>query len=95
MTKYTLVITEEAEYDLNNLYVDSFRRWGEAQADKYYDNLLAHFNAICDNPYLYPAVDEIRKGYRRGVCGKHSVFYLVAEDRVEVMALLKHENRYF
>ena len=94
MTKYALVITVEAEYDLDNLYEDGFKRWGEAQADKYYDDLLAHFDALCDNPYLYRAVDEIRAGYRRSVCGKHSVFYQVADDTVRIMALVKRENRY-
>lgn len=67
---------------------------GEAQADKYYDDLLGHFDALCDNPYLYRAVEEIRAGYRRSVCGKHTVFYQIADNAVRVMALVKRENRY-
>ena len=63
MAEYTLVITKEAEFDLANLYDDGFKRWGEAQTDKYYDDLLGHFDALCDNPYLYRAVEEIRAGY--------------------------------
>ncbi|MCG8379636.1 MAG: type II toxin-antitoxin system RelE/ParE family toxin [Proteobacteria bacterium] len=94
MTKYCLSISTEADYDLANLYEDGFIRWGEAQADQYYDDILSHFELLCDNPYLYRSVDEIREGYRRSVCGKHSIYYRIMDDTVEIMALVKHENRY-
>ncbi len=95
MNRYTLVITEEADIDLNNLYVEGFLKWGEVQADKYYDKLLAHFETLCDNPYSFRAVDEIREGYRRSVSGKHSVFYRIVGNTIEVMALVKYEDRYY
>lgn len=94
MLKYQLVISKEADHDLDKLYVDGFKRWGEEQADKYYDWLLSHFDNLCENPFLYRAVDEIRKGYRRSVCGEHSIFYRVDGDAVEVMGLVKHENSF-
>ena len=94
MPRYTLVITVEADQDLNNLYEDGLKRWGEAQADHYYDDLLTHLEVLCDNPYLYRAVDEIRQGYRRSVCGKHSIFYRVLGDTIEIMGLVKFENRF-
>ena len=74
MPRFTLVLTLEADQDLDNLYVDGFKRWGEEQADQYYNALLDHFEVLCDNPFLYRAIDEIREGYRRSVCGKHSIF---------------------
>ncbi len=94
MPKYLLVISKEADHDLENLYVDGFRRWGETQADHYYDGLLSHFDALCENPYLYRAVDEIRLGYRRSVYGKHSVFYRIVDNNIEIMGLIKSENRF-
>ncbi len=93
MPKYRLVISAEADQDLDRLYTDGFSRWGEAQADNYYDALLDHFEALTENPFLFRAVDEIRKGYRRSVCGKHAVYYRIVDDAVEIMALVKHENR--
>lgn len=71
---YRLVLTIEAEQDLESIYRDGFERWGEAQADQYYDAILSHFEVLCENPYLFRAVDEIRCGYRRSVCGKHSIY---------------------
>lgn len=93
MPNYTLVISEEADQDLELLYQEGIGKWGMAQADRYYDALLEHFDALCENPYLYRAVDEIREGYRRSVCGKHSVFYKVTGQKVEIMALVKYQNR--
>jgi len=37
MTKYVLVLSEEADQDLDNLYEEGIVKWGNAQADKYYD----------------------------------------------------------
>lgn len=93
MSKYRLILSAEADQDLNALYQEGYRKWGEEQADKYYDDVIRHFDVLCDNPYLFRAIDEIRKGYRRSVCGKHSIFYRIVDDTVEIMALVKYENR--
>ncbi|CAA6813171.1 MAG: Unknown protein [uncultured Thiotrichaceae bacterium] len=80
MSKYLLTLSQEADYDLDRLYTDGFIRWGEVQADTYYEGLLSHFDDLCINPYLYRAVDEIREGYRRSVYGKHAIFYRFVEQ---------------
>jgi toxin ParE1/3/4 len=91
---YKLILSVEAEQDLEAIYINGYQKWGEEQADQYYDALLAHFDVLCENPYLFRAVDEIRIGYRRSVCGKHSVFYRISEDTVEIMGLVRSENRF-
>ena len=93
MPKYRLVISVEADQDLDRLYKDGYAQWGETQADKYYDALLDHFKVLTENPFLFRTVDEVREGYRRSVCGKHNVFYKISADTVEIMAIVKHENR--
>ena len=92
---YRLILTIEADQDLAALYEEGFRQWGEAQADIYYDAMIAHFDALCENPYLFRAVDDIREGYRRSVCGKHAIFYRVIDDNVEIIGLVKHQNRFY
>ncbi len=77
MARYSLKISLPAREDLRELYRDGFLRWGEAQADRYYDGLLAHFDVLCENPMLFREVDEIREGYRRSVCGVHAIYYRV------------------
>ncbi len=91
---YRLTLTVEADQDLEALYEDGYRRWRLAQADEYYDALLAHFAVLCENPYLFQSVDEIREGYRRSVCGKHSVYYRIVDDTVQIMGLVKKQNQF-
>ncbi|WP_299079356.1 type II toxin-antitoxin system RelE/ParE family toxin [uncultured Paraglaciecola sp.] len=94
MSDYFLKLSLTAQNDLSAIYEEGFLNWGEIQADFYYDGIINHFNTLCENPYLYQNVDEIRQGYRRSVCGKHSVYYRVINDTVEIMGLVKRQNRY-
>jgi toxin ParE1/3/4 len=40
----------------------------------------------------YQAVDEIRKGYRRSVCGVDSIYYRIKGDDVEIMAIIGQQD---
>lgn len=92
MADYTLKLSKLAEADLADLYRDGIEQWGVEQADRYYDDLESHFERLQDTPYLYMAVDDIRPGYRRSVCGKHAIYYRVSDTSVEVMAVIKRQN---
>ncbi len=89
---YTLKISASADRDLATLYEFGFAQWGEERADLYYDALIDHFRKLCANPFLYPTVDDIRPGYRRSLCGVHSVNYKVTDTAVEVMAVIGRQN---
>jgi len=92
MNKHKLRITKLADQDLNDLYSEGFTTWGEEQADRYYDGLLNRLEGICETPLMYPAVDDIREGYRRSVYEKHSIYFVVLDDVVEVRAIVKRQN---
>lgn len=94
MAQFSLRLTRVAEQDLDDLYCEGFTQWGEAQADRYYDGLLARFERICEHPMMYPAVDDIREGYRRSVYEKHSIYFVIADDAVEIRAVVKRQNNY-
>jgi toxin ParE1/3/4 len=85
-------LTEDAKDDLLRLYRYGVKEFGETQADLYYDLLIRHFEQIADNPYLYQAVDHIRKGYRRSVCGVDSIFYRVVDDAIEIINILSRQD---
>ena len=89
---YRLKVSASADSDLNAIYEYGFIQWGEERADSYYNDLIMHFEQICENPFLYAAVDHIRPGYRRSICGVHSVYYRVTNDSVEIMALIGQQN---
>jgi len=89
---YELKISAAADRDLATLYEYGFVHWGEDRADLYYDALIDHFQRLCDNPFLYPAADDIRPGYRRSICGVHSIYYRVTDTAVEVMAVIGRQD---
>ena len=90
MATYRLSV--EAKADLARIYRRGLREYGEDQADKYLNALFDRFDQIADRPLLYPAVDEIRAGYRRSVCGVDSIYYRIHEETVEIMAVIGRQD---
>jgi toxin ParE1/3/4 len=41
---------------------------------------------------IYPAVDHIRVGYRRSVCGVHAIYYRLDSEGVEIVRILKNQD---
>lgn len=85
-------LAEAAEGDLDRIYEYGLEHWGEAAADRYYNALFDRFEEIAERPYSYPAVDHIRAGYRRSVCGVDSIYYRIDNDVVEIMAILGSQD---
>jgi toxin ParE1/3/4 len=86
MGKYK--ISEEAKENLKRIYKYGVLEYGEEQADRYFEALFERFEALAESPYLYQAIDHIRCGYRRSVCGVDSIYYRVRDDEVEIMSVL-------
>ena len=67
-------ISEDAKADLKRIYRYGIQKYGEAQAEFYYEEFFKRFEQLAEQPYLYQAVDDIRVGYRRSVCGVDSIY---------------------
>ncbi|MBU4529692.1 MAG: type II toxin-antitoxin system RelE/ParE family toxin [Hoeflea sp.] len=87
-----LELSAAADRDLEAIYKYGFEHWGEAQADAYFAGLIRHFDKLCENPLLYAPIDDIRAGYRRSVCGVHSVYYRVTDGTVQIMAIIGRQD---
>ncbi len=85
-------LSDKACTDLYRLYEYGVRTFGLQQADKYYDGIIARFQELADNPRRYPAVDHIRKGYRRSVFGVHSIYYTILDDEILITRVLGREE---
>ena len=88
----TYRLTEDAKSDLQRIYARGLREHGEANADSYYNAFFDRFEQLAVNPLSYPAVDDIRIGYRRSVCGVDSIYYRVRGDTVEIMASIGQQD---
>jgi toxin ParE1/3/4 len=86
-------LSENAKLDLKRIYMQGLRMHGETQADKYFNEFFERFDQLAEQPLLYPAVDEIRLGYRRSVCGVDNIYYRVSsENSVEIMAIIGQQD---
>lgn len=75
--------------DMRRVSRETRARWGEAQAAKYAAQLRDDIKSLCLLPPRFPAFPS-RPGLRRMNSGRHAVFYLVLEDRIEIVRVL-HE----
>jgi len=85
-------LTKEAEFDLIRIHHFGVFRFGETQADKYYYSFFEQFDTIYENPYMFPKVDHIRKGYRRCICGVDSIYFRILDDKIEITAIIGRQD---
>jgi toxin ParE1/3/4 len=88
----TYRLSPEAEADLIRIHQWGIRNHGEVRADRYFWKLIDCFESIALNPLHYRAMDEIRTGYRRCVCGRDSIYYRIADDTIEIMAIIGQQE---
>ncbi len=80
------------ETDLKRIWNYGLERWGVEAADRYHAAFFRHFEQLAAQPLLYPAVDDIRDGYGRSMCGRDSVYYRVKANTIEIMAIIGRQD---
>lgn len=73
--------------------------WGEAQAQRYLDELANCLDALLKNPLIGRPCDHIREGYRRIEFKKHVTFYRIEGgdlfiSRILHQSMLPHRQRF-
>jgi toxin ParE1/3/4 len=90
MAKYKL--TNKAVEDLTDIWLYTFEKWSEKQADKYYKMLIDNFNEIARNPGLGKSYSEITNNISGFKVGRHIIFYRIIHDNeIEIIRIL-HEQ---
>lgn len=90
MANYKL--SKAAKADLIRIHQYEIRKFGEAQADSYFDQFFELFELIAERPQAFEAVEFIKPGYRRCHCGVDSIFYRFEKDKVEIMAIVGRQD---
>lgn len=80
-----------ARKDLKGVWRYSLKKWGEKQADKYYDELIKGMDLIVSYPEIGVACDDIKEGYRCFQIKEHEVYYKITETRIIIIRVL-HES---
>lgn len=73
---------------------DTRARWGDAQAAVYSASLRDDIKSLREYSLRFPEFDGRRKGLRRMNSGRHAVFYLVTEDRIEIVRVLHNSMNF-
>jgi toxin ParE1/3/4 len=91
MAEYRL--SNEAKNDLIRIHQYGVERFGMAQADNYFDSFFNTLTfIIAQRPLSFESVDNIRKGYRRCICGSDTIYFAVNENTVEIMAIVGRQD---
>jgi toxin ParE1/3/4 len=85
-------LTQAAKEDLVQIARYGDENFGALHSNEYRDKLKLRFAAIAKRPLLYPSVEHIKDGYRRSVCGQHSIYYRFTDDVVEIIRVLNRQN---
>jgi toxin ParE1/3/4 len=90
MSKYRL--SNAAKEDLIRIHQYGVIKFGVVLADKYFESFFEYFDIIAERPESFEAVDFIKPGYRRCVCGVDSIYFKINEDIVEIMAIIGRQD---
>lgn len=86
------MLSNVAKEDLIRIHHYGTKKFGVKQADKYFDTFFDHFDLIAERPFSYEAVDYIKSGYRRCVCGVDSIFFRMNDEVVEIMTIIGRQD---
>ncbi len=83
-------LTHSAEQDLIDIYVEGFRRFGEAEAEAYANNLRAAFELLTEFPGLARERIGLTPPVRIHACGSHVIVYLVMDTGDVLIVRFRH-----
>lgn len=90
MGKYKL--SNVAKEDLIRIHQYGVQKFGIKQADKYFNSFFDNFEIIAERPHSFEAVDFIKPGYRRCVCGVDSIYFRNEGGIVEIITIIGRQE---
>lgn len=87
-----LRLTEQADHDLANIYVQGVQTFGAAQADRYIDDLLQALDRIQDFPNIARLRENITPAVRAYVFRSHVILYDVKDGDEVVVVRIRHTH---
>lgn len=86
-------ISKQAEIDLENIWLYTFKEWSIEQADYYFDLIMNEIEYISINPKSGKDFNDLRKGYFRSKVKSHFIFYRInfKEESIEIIRILHQQ----
>lgn len=80
-------LSRQAEADLEEIWLYSFKTWSIEQADRYHNDLMATIEALSLGFKIGRAV-VIREGYFKQPVGSHVIFYRGSGSGLDIVRIL-------
>ncbi|MGZ5884459.1 MAG: type II toxin-antitoxin system RelE/ParE family toxin [Burkholderiaceae bacterium] len=80
-------IRQQAESDLEQIWLYTFHEWGLEQADRYIRLMISRFSWLAENPQLGKRRDDIKSGYHSFPEGRHMIFYIITENGIDIIGI--------
>ena len=82
------ILSEETDFDLEDIFEYTFAEFGLDQAIKYLDEIEVVFIKIVKTPQIGRTRDEIKQGLYSLPIGMHIVFYRILTDHIRIVRVL-------
>lgn len=89
----TYKISNEAQIDIENIWLYTFENWSAEQADRYYNLILDEIEYITEHPTSGKDYNYIRKGYYGAKVKSHFIFYKInlRKNEIEIIRILHQQ----
>jgi toxin ParE1/3/4 len=86
-------ISNEAQKDLENIWLYTFETWSIEQADRYVKLIIDEIEYLSDNPTTGKDYSNILKGYFRSKVKSYYIFYKInsKETLIEIIRILHQQ----
>ncbi len=81
-------LTPSAKSDLIEIWNYTVENRSENQAEKYLQNIEDKLNQLAADPELGRQRSEIGPGYYSFPVQKHIIFYLISDNRIDIIGIL-------
>jgi toxin ParE1/3/4 len=83
-----VVIRPRAYADLEGIWLYTFEKWSEEQADRYVRQLHEAIQLLASEPERGKSREEIKPGYFSIHVGRHVAFYVFSDEMVGIDRVL-------
>lgn len=85
-------VSELAKQDLKEVHQYGVRRWGEVQADRYFNALYDHIEAMARDPLRFPLAEGTLPGCRRSVFRAHAVYFEISDGSLTILSIIRSQD---
>lgn len=85
-------VSKKALIDLEQIWIYTYKKWSEKQADRYYQLLISEFEFLTKEFYSGKSMEHIRDGYRATLVKSHLIFYRKTDENIVEIIRILHKS---